>query len=73
MVNNKWVCVECDWHGVLDSEHTLIGCLNCNAVDTLRLACDVADCWCEVTCGTPTADGYLRTCGKHVPTPTWIT
>jgi hypothetical protein len=75
MANNKWVCAECDWHGAhyltapspFDPEHTLIGCPHCKAVDSLRLACDEKDCWREVTCGTPTADGYLRTCGKHVP------
>jgi hypothetical protein len=76
MANNKWVCAECGWYGThfltapspFDPEHILIGCPSCKSVDTLRLACDEKDCWCEVTCGTPTADGYLRTCGMHVPT-----
>ncbi|MBI3936719.1 MAG: hypothetical protein HY323_07055 [Betaproteobacteria bacterium] len=32
--------------------------------------CDEPNCHREVTCGTPTAQGYRHTCGKHRPKET---
>ena len=29
--------------------------------------CDEPDCYSEISCGTPTENGYRNTCGKHHP------
>jgi hypothetical protein len=75
----KLVCPErrCGWHGwsyeMLLAPHpfgepgTVTGCPKCKGVDVLVVACDEPECWLEVTCGTPTKDGYRGTCGKHRP------
>ena len=32
-----------------------------------QVRCDEPNCTAAVTCGTPTPDGYRRTCSKHQP------
>ena len=76
----KMMCsnLKCTWYGgdkdfltatnPFDSSETITGCPKCKGIDTIRLACEEPDCWLETTCGTPTKDGYMRTCGKHMPT-----
>ena len=74
----KVVCEDrdCKWHGTDDhalrakspfSDDMLIACPKCKQVWSLQVACDESMCWQIATCGTPTNDGYRRTCGKHVP------
>jgi len=29
--------------------------------------CDEPDCYSEISCGTPTENGYRNTCGTHMP------
>lgn len=41
-------------------------------IDSIRLKaivglCDEPGCYDEITCGTPTPDGYRSTCSKHAP------
>ena len=67
----------CGWHGtedqILTAPHpfeegaTINGCPECKGVDCVIYACDEPGCWADVTCGTPTQDGYRSTCGKHRP------
>ena len=73
---DKVRCENCGWHGTLDqalhekspfSEEMLDGCPKCKTADTLRLVCDAFGCAALSTCGTPTANGYRFTCGKHRP------
>jgi hypothetical protein len=80
MSNQKYVCEICDWHGLesemlraknpFDEKTFIYGCPVCKEVDPMRTACDEPDCWEQDTCGTPTKDGYRRTCGKHQPKDT---
>jgi hypothetical protein len=67
----------CDWRGQdhealrapdpFNEGDELIACPKCREVSVLQVACDEPDCWEFVSCGTPTADGYRRTCHKHAP------
>lgn len=50
-----------------DPEDTLCGCPLCREVNNLRSCCDEPECFEPDTCGTPTPEGYRRTCGKHLP------
>jgi len=45
---------------------TLIACPKCRE-QALHTCCDEPGCTMEASCGTPTADGYRWTCGKHQP------
>lgn len=73
----KFVCDECDWHGLDDdrlvapnpfnSSMTIYGCPACKEVDCCRVACDQDDCWEPAACGAATPDGYRSTCSKHRP------
>lgn len=75
----KLRCTErrCSWCGPdtnaltapnpFDKDDTLYGCPGCKDVNTLQEACDEPDCWEFSSCGTPTPNGYRRTCGKHMP------
>lgn len=71
-----WRCSNCEWIGA-ETEmraaahpfivgETMHGCPECGDVD-FDSACDEPGCRQISTCGTPTADGYRRTCGKHDP------
>ncbi len=67
----------CDWKGMkdevlngtnpFDPTELIYGCPECLQINTTVYACDEPDCWMEVTCGTPTEDGYRSTCGLHAP------
>ncbi len=53
-------------HGGLSTlEHTfdILGWENPHPVPECE--CEIEGCHEHATCGTPTADGYKRTCGKH--------
>jgi hypothetical protein len=75
----KVICVNrgCNWRGMetelltaqdpFDVEEILTACPRCKGIFELRIACDEPGCWYEVTCGTPTPNGYRQTCGKHAP------
>ena len=73
----KTICNDCVWRGddleLLREENPfekndfLYACPNCKSIFGLRVACDEPECWNEVTCGTPTPNGYRQTCGKHAP------
>ncbi len=73
----KVVCRNCGWRGLsteqlfaenpFDSTDTIVGCPKCRCVNTTRNACDERGCWDEDTCGTPTGEGYRRTCHVHMP------
>ena len=66
----------CGWHGdsatVLRAPDPfnegceLLACPKCHD-QTIRTCCDEPDCWEPDTCGTPTPDGYRRTCWRHKP------
>ena len=45
----------------------LHACPLCRDIGNLRECCDEPECFTEATCGTPTADGYRRTCFSHMP------
>lgn len=67
----------CDWRGLenelllepnpFDRNDALTGCPDCKGVDTTQEACDEPECWEFSSCGTPTENGYRRTCHKHLP------
>jgi hypothetical protein len=73
----KVVCDDCGWRGEDDAVLTgpnpfhpdmaIIGCPQCKEIGTIVRACDEPECWKQVSCGTPTADGYRCTCGAHRP------
>lgn len=44
----------------------LLACPQCRE-QTIRTCCDEPDCWELDTCGTPTPNGYRRTCDRHKP------
>lgn len=76
----RLVCDEvngCGWRGnsntvlrapnPFDLSDELTGCPKCREVGTIRTCCDEPGCWEPDTMGTPTPDGYRRTCWKHQP------
>jgi hypothetical protein len=75
----KCVCsyYRCNWHGdsdevlraknPFDDSDDIEGCPKCKEIGSVVQACDEPGCWKEVTCGTPTPDGYRSTCGEHSP------
>lgn len=74
---DKWVCEACRRIS-LDGEYltapnpfdptdTLTGCPSCKAVNSLVGACDEPGCEKESSMGTPTTEGYRRTCYDHRP------
>jgi hypothetical protein len=76
VVSEKYLCLECHWHGTetleapnpfAEDNEKMLGCPGCREANRITLACDEPDCWRETTCGTPTPDGYRRTCGEHMP------
>lgn len=75
---HKCKCNFCNWQGKDNELHEVqttdgnsyLVCPKCHGLEnTCYTACDFSDCWNEVTCGTPTPDGYRTTCGKHKPGP----
>jgi len=42
-------------------------CIICRSVDGFDELCDELGCRELAACGTPSAKGYRRTCGKHRP------
>mgnify|MGYP001583015789 CR=1 FL=1 len=76
-MTRKVKCEECEWHGLVgdllhaknpfDAGDTLDFCPECKSCGNIIYACDEAECWADVTCGTPTQGGYRSTCGKHRP------
>jgi hypothetical protein len=76
-IKGKVECGECAWHGSIadvptaenpfDPTERVTGCPNCNAVESMIECCEWEGCWRNTSCGTPTPDGYRRTCGDHIP------
>lgn len=74
----RLVCSEwrCRWSGPesealrapdpFNEGDTLVACPQCRE-QTLHTCCYEPKCTSEASCGTPTADGYRWTCGKHEP------
>lgn len=50
-----------------DAEEQIFGCPSCKSVDCFAAVCDEPGCTLEVSCGTPTPNGYRSTCSKHRP------
>jgi hypothetical protein len=74
----KRIFCGCGWRGELsqllrapnpfDPLDEVTACPNCKTLEgTTQHACDEPGCWKEVTCGTPTPNGYRSTCGQHNP------
>ena len=74
----KYICDECGWAGLksqllynlnpFDESITISACPCCKILNsTVSIACDTLNCWDPATCGTPTNNGYRKTCGKHRP------
>ena len=78
-MTRKLKCNErrCGWQGTQDTvlsapnpfdpSDTILGCPDCKGVECLVVVCDVPECWADVSCGTPTDDGYRNTCFAHKP------
>ena len=76
---DKLICseIECTWRGLekdalkapnpFEPTEIIYGCPECKEINTLVRACDEPRCWVQVSCGTPTKDGYRSTCSKHKP------
>jgi len=74
-MNNKYICTNCHRNlyenellvaqHPFDEEEKVYGCPTCKALDEIYCACDRDECWSKATCGTSTANGYLRVCGSH--------
>jgi hypothetical protein len=71
----EWKCAECD-HIMQDylkapnpfnPKEDIYGCQRCFSVNSLLAICDEEGCDKEPSCGTPTPDGYRRTCSEHQP------
>jgi len=75
----KLVCEDqkCNWCGPEDDvlkapnpfepEEIVWGCPRCHEIETIVGACEVEGCCRPSTSGTPTHDGYRRTCIDHIP------
>jgi len=68
----------CGWKGMdsellkaknpFEPEDTVYACPECKELEgSYFSSCDEPACWRETTCGTPTANGYRRTCSEHMP------
>ena len=72
----KLVCDDhrCGWVGTeplrapdpFEQDCELIACPKCRGI-TLVNCCDEPGCSRIVQCGTPTPNGYRKTCGQHAP------
>lgn len=78
-MTQRWICQDCRacWPEAelltaphpFDYEALICGCPGCLGLDLVR-ACDEPDCGRESRMGTPTPDGYRRTCYEHRPAVT---
>jgi hypothetical protein len=76
-MESRWKCKKCKsihhYGDVLTAKNpfnkneVILGCPSCKAPDSFDQVCDEPGCENATTCGTPTEDGYRRTCGKHKP------
>ena len=75
---DKAVCRECDFRirsGDIKTvpdygSGTWTVCTNCSCPESFVSACFYPGCWHETSCGTPTQQGYVHTCGEHRPRTT---
>jgi hypothetical protein len=75
MRQRKWICQECNLISTefltapspFDPADTVIGCPHCHAVNAIVQVCEHDGCKQIATCGSPTPEGYIRTCGQHFP------
>ncbi len=73
MTDNLWRCKECEWTGRADEiemfpDPKMEGnyweiCPQCREAESCEQLCE--KCSSPATCGTPTPDGYRRTCYEH--------
>ena len=71
----RWRCKDCNAEcsdGTLllapnpfDSDDTIVGCPHCKCVSEFIELCDEPECHEAASCGSPTPDGYRRTCFRH--------
>ncbi len=77
LINEKIKCGECGFRGLeskllrarnpFDKDEEIFGCPECYGIGSIIPVCDELECWSDVSCGTPTPNGYRRTCGEHRP------
>ena len=75
--DDKWRCRECNEISIesallsapnpFDTSDRIAGCPFCKGVDGFDEICDEPQCEQRVSCGTPTRNGYRRTCSEHHP------
>jgi len=79
--SGKIKCTECGWIGKMaDADEvtdprplpdtvpeTWWVCPECRTPENFRILCDEPGCQFDVSCGTPTPDGYRQTCHDHAP------
>lgn len=74
---NSFICTDCG-HKIADfelltapnpfnPEETICGCPKCRCAGAFPGACDEPECKNVSGMGTPTPNGYRRTCYKHKP------
>lgn len=73
----KFICGECDHRGQIEdmlkaespfeAGEEMYACPGCKSVGQMHSVCDEPGCWREVSCGTPTDNGYRSTCHDHAP------
>ena len=49
------------------TDETLYACPSCKTIGNFYDCCDEPECFEPASCGTPTQNGYRRTCLKHMP------
>ena len=74
---NSFICSECGYKimdfelltapNPFNPEDTISGCPKCLSAGEFQGACDEPGCNQVSTSGTPTPNGYRRTCYKHHP------
>ncbi len=73
----KWGCDKCEWVGEVretlrapspfDALDVVVGCPQCQAVNTISKRCDAVGCMQFASCGTPIPGQYVFTCHDHRP------
>ncbi len=76
MTERKWKCCSCDAISLetellratnpFDKDETIEGCPICKYVCGFTEICDEPECTRDATCGFPVANGYRRTCYRHI-------